>query len=117
MFRFKLCVFASLLFAATGTFAADWTDLKQIKSVQVMNQGGFIIHLDEDKTTICTENDTGTILFYPNHNGVTYEGAKSLLSSALIALSTGNKVNIMYSFSIDSGYCWGNTILLTNLKP
>ena len=109
----KWYVFICLLLVTTGIFAEDWTDLKQIKSIQVMNQGGFMINLQEQKDAICSKDGSSTILFYPNYNGVTFAGAKSLLSTALIAYTTGIKVNAMYSYSIDTGYCGGKVLLLS----
>ena len=113
MIRKKLFIFTCLLFITTEIFALDWTNMKQVQSVRVMNHGGFMVNLKDEENTICTQAGSSTILFYPNQNGVTFNGAKSLLSTALIALTTGNKVNIMYSYSIDSGYCWGNALLIS----
>lgn len=113
MIRIKLSVISILLLVSVVASADDWTDPKGIQSVQVMNHGGFMIILKEPNRTICTQDDATTILFYPNHNGVTYEGAKSLLSSALIAFTTDTKVNVMYSYSINSDYCWGKVIRLS----
>ncbi len=113
MIRKKLFIFTCLLFVTTGILAQDWTNMKQVQSVQVMNHGGFMVNLKDEKNTICSQAGSSTILFYPNQNGVTFDGAKSLLSTVLIALTTRNKINVMYSYSIDSGYCWGNALLIS----
>ena len=101
------------MFVTTGVFAQSWTDMKQIISVQVMNHGGFMINLEGKENTLCTQDGASKIFFYPNQNGVSFDGAKSLLSTALIAFTTGLKVNVMYSYSIDSGYCWGKALLIS----
>ena len=115
MIKKNLCISACLLLVSTGIFAQDyaWTGLKQIKSVQVMNHGGFMINLEDEEASICSQKGSSTILIYPNQNGVTIAGAKSLLSTALIAFTTENKVNVMYSYSIDSGYCWGKVLFIS----
>ncbi len=113
MIRIKLLIFTCLLLVTTGIVAQDWTNMKQVQSVQVLNHGGFMVNLKDEKNSICSQAGFSTILFYPNRNGVTFDGAKSLLSTVLIALTTGIKVNIMYSYSIDSGYCWGKALQIS----
>ncbi len=102
-----------LLLATPVLQAQDlWSGAQQVVSVQVLNQGGFIVNLDAETNNDCSMADgTSSFLVYPQQNQVTTQGAKALLSSALIAFSTGNKLNIMYS--IEGGYCWGQQILLT----
>jgi len=112
MIKKNLYIFVCIFFVSTGIFAQDaWTGAKQVISIQVVNHGGFIINLDGEVDSICSHSGTSIILIYPNHNRVTFGGAKSLLSTALIAFSTGNKVNVMYSS--DSSNCWGNQLLLS----
>lgn len=105
-------IFVCLSLLATEVFAQDlWTGTQQVVSVQVMNHGGFMINLENEIKTVCSPEGTSSVLIYPHQNGVTVSGAKSLLSTALIAFSTGNTVNIMYSN--DTGYCWGKYLLLS----
>ena len=98
-----------LLLLTPRLFAHDlWTGIKTVASVQVTNNGGFIITLDSDISDVCSYAGKSSLLISPNENTVTEAGAKSLLSTALIAFSTGSKVNIMYSN--DTIFCWGNSL-------
>ena len=107
-----LSIFTALLLVSSGLFAQDqWTGVKQVVSVQVVSHGGFIVNLDSEINPDCTQAGTSALLIYPYKNGVTNSGARSLLSTALIAFSTGNRVNIMYSD--ESGYCWGKHLLIS----
>lgn len=108
----KLCICICLTLTAGGLFAHDmWTGTKKIESVQVVNDGGFLINLDSEINVDCSHGGTSTLLISPNENGVTRTGARSLLSTALIAFSTGSNVNIMYSN--DTSYCWGKNLLIS----
>lgn len=108
----KLSVLICLSFITGGLYAHDmWTGPKKIESVQVVNDGGFLINLDSEVDVDCTHGGTSTLLISPNQNGVTITGAKSLLSTALIAFSTGSNVNIMYSN--DTSYCLGKYLLIS----
>lgn len=108
----KLCIFACLTLITGGLFAHDmWTGIKKIESVQVLNEGGFMINFDTEINVDCSHGGTSTLLISPNENGVTRAGARSLLSTALIAFSTGSDVNIMYSN--DTSFCWGKYLLIS----
>lgn len=108
----KLFIFVCLT-AMTATLCAHdmWTGIKKIESVQVVNDGGFLINLDSEIDVDCLHGGTSTLLISPSENGVTRAGARSLLSTALIAFSTGSNVNIMYSN--DTTYCWGKYLLIS----
>jgi len=102
----------SLLVVTTNLMAEElWTGARQILSVQVLNNGGFMLNLDSEISTHCSYSGNSTLLIYPNQNGVTDAGARSLLSTALVAFSAGHAVNIMYSSS--SSYCWGKYLLIS----
>jgi len=102
----------SLLAVTTDLLAEElWTGNKQILSVQVLNNGGFMINLDSEISAQCSYSGNSTLLIYPNQNGVTDAGARSLLSTALVAFSAGHAVNIMYSGS--TSYCWGKYLLIS----
>ena len=116
MIRIKILVLSCLLLVSIGINAQDnlWSDFKQIKAVQVMNNGGFMIIFDSEKATECYQSDRNVIIFSPNQNEVSVSGAKSLLSTALIAFTTERKVKILHSFSIESGSCWGKALYLSH---
>lgn len=112
----KNFILSCLLFASLNIHAQNniWTDSEQIKAVQVMNNGGFMIILDSEKEAICPNSDNNVLVFSPNQNDVSISGAKSLLSTALIAFTTEKKVKILHSFPIGSNYCWGQALYLSN---
>ena len=109
----KLFLLIFLGLSSSQLLAEDlWSGAQQVVSVQVLSQGGFIINLDGETESSCSMADgTSSYLVYPQQNSVTINGSKALLSTAMIAFSTGNKLNVMYSES--AGYCWGQQLLLT----
>ena len=114
MIRNKILVLLALLLLTLEVNAQNnvWTDSNQIKAVQVMSNGAFIIILDTDKSAVCLRDEHNMIGFSPYKNGVSDTGAKSLLSAALIAFTTENKIKVQYAYSIESDYCWGKTLYL-----
>lgn len=108
--KFSLLLCISLF--TSGLYARDvWTDSKKIVSVQVTNDGGFLVQLDSEISTDCSHAGTDVLLISPFQNEVTIAGAKSLLSTALIAFSTESTVNIMYSN--DTVNCWGKYLSIS----
>lgn len=105
----------SLIFLLSQTVTASghdaWTGARQVQSIQVVGHGGFLITLDGEIGAECSYSGTDSLMIYPNQGGVTDAGARSLLSTALIAFSTGNKVNIMYSNHTE--FCWGSQLTIT----
>ncbi len=110
---FKYFILLAILLSAGQLQAEDlWSGAQPVVSVQVLSQGGFIITLDTETGNECSMADgSSSFLVYPQQNQVTINGSKALLSTALIAFSTGNKLNIMYTIS--AGYCWGQQLLLS----
>lgn len=110
---FKIALTIFIAAAASQLHAEDlWSGAQPVVSVQVLSQGGFIINLDGETDNACSMADgTSSYLVYPQQNSVTINGSKALLSTAMIAFSTGNKLNVMYTES--AGYCWGQQLLLT----
>ena len=101
-----LCLFTS------GLCADDvWTGAKKVVSVQVTNDGGFLVQLDSEISSDCSHAGKDVLLVSPFQNEVTIAGAKSLLSTALIAFSTESNVNIMYSN--DTINCWGKYLSIS----
>ena len=114
MFKIKLLCLSCLLFLTTAIHAQNnvLTESKKIQSIEVLNHGGFILNFAKDEPDICLINDANAIFIFPNHNGVTDAGVKSLLSTALIAYTSNLSVKVMYSFSLNS-YCWGSALQLS----
>ena len=114
MIRNKTVIFLSLLLVSINVYAQNelWTDLQQVKAVQVMNDGGFIIMLDSNKASPCQQGAVEEIGFSPVQNQLSFAGAKSLLSAALIAFTTQQKVKVQYTYSMAASYCWGKSLYL-----
>ncbi len=102
--------------------ASQWSGAARVVSVQVQSRGEFIINLEaadepsqaeqEKAENPCSLTEgTRSFLVYPQQHNVTINGAKALLSTAMIAFSTANKLDIRYARA--DGYCWVEQILLS----
>lgn len=107
-----LGLFFCLSMLAPALYAHDmWSGNKKVLSVQVTSNGGFLLNVDSEINADCMHGGTSVLHFSPYENEVTEAGAKSLLSTALIAFSTGHNVNILYSN--DTIFCWGKSLLIS----
>jgi hypothetical protein len=109
---FTTLLLLASLSPAPALHAKDlWTGPMTINTVQVVDNGGFIIKMDQEINPLCTYAGSDTLFIYPYKNGVNQSGIKSLLSTALIAFTSELKVNIMYDDS--TMYCWGRYLSIT----
>ncbi len=108
MIKKLIFVFFASLPICFGTYASTWNEStnKTVTAVQVLDHGGFVVWFDSEVASYCTPNGTNSVFFYEGQHNVTTGGIKALLSSALTALSTGMKVDIIHDNDPD-GYCWG----------
>jgi hypothetical protein len=101
----KKIIFLALFYSlSTNIFAANtWKNATYIEGVQALNDNRFILYLPAGSDPICKEAGK---LFYvaPTQNGVTVDGAKNILSLALVAFTTGKKVSIRYNNGTSSCY-------------
>jgi len=110
----KMIIFVVLiLIFSTAAYADvdDWTGSKSVVSVQVIQTGGIIIYFDSAVNPVCSAAGTNSIYVYSGQQGVTEDGLKAFLSTALTALSTGMKVSVLYDDS--SSNCWGKYIIIS----
>lgn len=88
--------------------ATTWSGFKDVAEVRAVNDGGFLITFTTSLATFCTAAGVSTVYVYPNQGGMTADGVKAHYATALAALMSGRKVNVMYDNA--STYCWGTYI-------
>ena len=95
----------SVLISFQATAAQVWSTPSTISLIETVgSDGGFIIYLSQLPPS-CNAAGPNSLYIYPNHNSVTTDGVKMLMTTAFLAFSTGKKVSMMYDDS--SAYCWG----------
>jgi hypothetical protein len=110
---YKVISIMCLLVMSQAIYAQNvWTGKKKVSSVQVINDGGFMIYFDSEISSTCSHSGTSSLLVYSGQGGVTDAGIKSLLSTALAAFTAGKNLNVMYDNS--TSYCWGTYISISN---
>lgn len=87
--------------AATHTWLTS-----EIKTIYPLGNGDFVLIFKQDSPS-CT-NGSKYHYVREGNNGVSREGVKSMLSTALVAASTGRKVAI--NFDADTQYCYINRL-------
>ena len=102
-----LNVFGSFYVNAAEVYSRD----QKIVRVNVYPSGDFTIHLSNIAAPICYGNGI-SLHVWTNHAGVTTQGVKALLSTALVANTTGQLVDIRYDNSV--AHCWVSVITLKN---
>lgn len=111
-------ILASIL-ALTSGFAVNvnatnvWTGFKHIVQVEIVgSNGGFLIRFDSQISSSCTTAlANGTELYiYPGQNGVSTDGVKALLASALAAYGMGKQIEVLYDNS--DPHCYGEYIVI-----
>lgn len=85
--------------------AATWTGLKNLVSVQVVQNGGLVIFFDSEVNSVCTKASTKSVYIMSGYQSVTIDGVKSFLFTSLTALSTGIQVTVLYDDT--TSHCWG----------
>lgn len=81
----------------------------EIKTIYPLSTGDFVLIFKQESLN-CT-NGSKYHYVREGNNGVTREGVKSMLSTALVAASTGKEVTI--SFDTDSQYCSINRLYVS----
>jgi hypothetical protein len=100
---------ATLSFASSpAAFAAVvWTPVGVPSSIQVVESGGFIVYFSTSVSAICGDK----VHIYPDQHFVTESGAKSMLATALAALSAEKTIRVMYDDSTSN--CWGRYLTIS----
>lgn len=97
--------------SSLSSAAIVWTGPKDIATVEVVQDGGFLIGFTTSISASCTAAGTYNLYIYSGQGGMTIDGVKAQLAVALTAISTGMKVTVMYDDA--SPNCWGTYIVLT----
>lgn len=87
-----------------------WTGYKKVIQVQGLQEGGFIVYLDSEISSDCTNAGTNSLYVRSGFGGVDDKGIQSLLSITLTAFTTGYEVSIMYEDTVST--CDGKYILI-----
>lgn len=101
-----------LWLASLSAIAAPvWKSATTIQGIQAGADGSFILALPAGSDPVCTN---GGVFFYvaPGQNGVTPEGARVILSVALLAYASGKQIHLLYDNSTQA--CYVQTLHLTN---
>lgn len=108
--KVKLCMCLAVAGSAAVHPAAaetQWSELKHVAQVQVVDHGGLIVYFDSALAQPCTPNfgnQANAVYVYPGQLGITSDAVKSITSLALTALSTGMRLKVWYDK--DANYCW-----------
>lgn len=98
----RLFIFISLaVFSITSNASKVWVNDQKLSSVWTISTGDFVIQTESSADPIC--QDSGKYFHvYENQSGVTSEGRKALLSTAMTALAAGSDIDIRYENSTSS---------------
>ncbi len=94
---------ALLLAGQQASAAAVWTTNTTVTSVEVLNDGGFLVTLATGMGPTCTA--ANAIYVQSGFNGVSADGAKALLATALSAFYL--KQTIRFQYDDSTPYCFG----------
>ncbi|NQZ09966.1 MAG: hypothetical protein HRT35_22675 [Algicola sp.] len=104
---------ATCVLACSSTAMAEnvWKTQTNIEGVQALHDGSYILYLPLGTDSTCNE---GGKLFRvaENQNQVTQEGARNLLTVALVAYTSKKKVSVLYDNG--SASCYVQQIHLRN---
>ncbi len=102
----------SCLLTGNATAAPVWTPPSTITSIETVGtDSGFIVYFSTSLPGPCSAAGSNALFIYPNQNGVTTDGVKMLLSTALLAFTTGKQVTVAYDNS--TANCWGAYIKIS----
>jgi hypothetical protein len=105
LFTFAACL--SLGIYGTASAAEAW-HTAQIKTIYPLSSGGFVIILSTDAPS-CPSAGPGKYLFVmPGENGMTIDGIKGLLATALSAFALDIPVSV--AFDTGTTYCYVNRL-------
>lgn len=91
--------------------ATKWTGNKSVVAITAMPGGGFILSLDSDFNSACTQVGAHALHIYPGEFwNVTTEAVQEMLALAINAFNTGDLVSVRYDDG--TGYCWGERFVL-----
>jgi hypothetical protein len=108
--RIAVGVLFGMMLAAPTLASPVWTAAGTISNIEVIEDGGFLIYTSVALSASCTA--AHAIYVEVNGNGVTADGVKALLATALAALSAGRNVQILYDDSTQ--FCYGKYVQISS---
>jgi hypothetical protein len=100
-------------FAATGPAAgAESWGADQVRFVYPMANGSFVVTLNTDPPNCTAPSSPKYLWVAVGQNGVTAEGLKAMLATALAALAAGKQLQV--AFDDSTTYCYVNRMLIIN---
>jgi len=100
----------SLLAAGSATGAESW-GADFVKWVYPLANGSFVVTLNTDPPN-CTANSPKYLRVVAGENGVTADGVKAMLATALAALAAGKQLQVAFDDSTSN--CYVNRLLIVN---
>lgn len=111
MKRITSALVTALLLASHQASAAPvWTAYTTVTTVEVINDGGFLVTLASGVGSTCTA--ANAIYVQAGFNGVSADGAKALLATALSAFYL--KQSIRFQYDDSTPYCYATYAGMTN---
>ena len=92
-------VAACALAAGTSAQAAESWASGQLKYVYPLNDGGFVISLTQNPASCASAANPKYLHVRVGFNGVTADGVKAMLATALTAIAAGNELQIAFDDS------------------
>lgn len=92
--------------------AAEVWGTGELRYVYPMANGSFVITLVTDPAACPVSTSPKYLWVSPGENGVTSDGVKAMLATALTALAAGKQLQI--AFSDSTTYCYVNRLLIVN---
>ncbi len=100
---FRMVFLTLLTITCSNSYAAYSSVQSTVKSVYPLSDGSFVVILTNDTST-CTAPTPKYFYVTPGQNGVTLDGAKAMLATALTAFATGSSLALSFDDATTSCY-------------
>jgi hypothetical protein len=100
---FRMVFLTLLALTCFNSYAAISSVQSTVKSVYPLSDGSFVIILTNDTST-CAAAAPKYFFVTPGQNGVTLDGAKAMLATALTAFATGSSLALVFDDATTSCY-------------
>ncbi len=97
---------------SNATPAAEEWATSNVKFVYPLSNGGFVIGLVDSPSGCTNANNPKYLYVGVGSNGVTQDGAKMMLGTALTGFAAGKKVSVNFDNSTPN--CYVNRLLVTD---
>jgi len=97
---------------ATGASAVEGWATDTIRYVYPLSTGNFVIALNSNPAICPAVGDPKYFYVVAGENGVTADGVKAMLASALAAMAMGKQLQI--AFDNSTTYCYVNRFVVVN---